>query len=208
MPSLNLNNTVTGLGANIGGTAVRTADGGGSLDPTIPKGYSGSLTTRTDNNTGTVTLSAGHAITTGMKVDIYWTGGVQYDVTVGTVSVNSMPFDLGVGANLPAQDTAVIVSPRVTINCTIDGDVMPLLAMKQEFADASITALSHIDFHDAAADLIAAMDLEANVLHVYDIDGGASNPFIGDVITVAYASNSSTTTGATLRVVWLQDSTP
>ena len=74
----------------------------------------GELTLRTDDNTGTITMNdAGHGITTGAKVDVYWAGGVQYNVTVGTVSGASVPIDLGSGDDLPSEDTAVVVSVQV-----------------------------------------------------------------------------------------------
>ena len=33
----------------------------------------GALTTRTDNTTGTLTMSAGHGLLTGNRLDLYWT---------------------------------------------------------------------------------------------------------------------------------------
>jgi hypothetical protein len=80
----------------------------------FPAAKPGTLSTRTDNNTGTLTMEGGHGITTGDLVDIFWTDGngdvqSQKVVTVGTVSGNSVPFDLGSGTNLPAQGTSVTV---------------------------------------------------------------------------------------------------
>lgn len=208
MPTLNYSVAVTGLGGSISQNVPRTADAGGIREVSLPIGYSGTLTTRTDNDTGTVTLASGHAITTGANVDIYWSGGVQYNVTVGTVSTNSMPFDSGVGDNLPAQSTAVVVSVRTQINLDIDGDALSLVAIKQKYASNTITADSHVEFQDAADDVIAEIDLEANGPQVWDVTGGSANPFTGDPITKAFASNGSTTTAATLQILWLQDSTP
>lgn len=208
MPTLNVSVSVTGLGGSIAKSTPRTADAGANRDISVPVGYAGTLTTRTDNNTGTVTLAGGHAITTGMNVDIYWDGGVQYNVTVGTVSTNSMPFDLGVGTNLPSTSTAVVVSPRTRINLDIDGDALCVLAIRQKYATETETADSHVDFQDSGSSVIAAVTLEANVPQVYDIEGGASNPFTGNPITKAYVSNGSTDNAAILQLLWLQDATP
>lgn len=67
----------------------------------------GQLTTRGSNTAGTLTMAAGHGFTTAAKLDIYWAGGRRYNVTIGTVSVNSVPFTLGAGDNLPDNLTAV-----------------------------------------------------------------------------------------------------
>lgn len=209
MPTLNYSVSVTGIGGSISQSVPRTADGGGNREISLAVGKAGSLTTRTDNDTGTITMSAGgHGITTGANVDIYWAGGVQYNVTVGTVSSNSVPFDSGVGDNLPAQSTAVVVCIRTQINLDIDGDNLALLAIKQRYSSNLETADSHVDFQDADDDVIAEIDLEANGPQVWDVTGGSANPFTGDPITKAFASNGSTTNAATLQILWLQDSTP
>jgi hypothetical protein len=88
----------------------------------IDAAKSGTLSTRTDNDTGIATLSAGHGITTGSKVDVYWTGGKRYGVTVGTVSGNSVPLDLGSGNNYPSQSTAITVCLRIVEPFLVDGD--------------------------------------------------------------------------------------
>ena len=209
MPTLNYSVSVSGLGGNIAQSLPRSANAGGIREVDLPVGKAGSLTTRTDNNTGTITMSdAGHGIATGAKVDVYWNGGVQYNVTVGTVVGTSVPIDLGVGDNLPGASTAVVVSVRSQINLDIDGDALVLLAIKQKFNSNTITADSHIDFQDSGSAEIAELDMEANGPQVWDIAGGSANPFTGNSITKAFASNGSATDAATLQLLWLQDSTP
>lgn len=78
----------------------------------IPAAKAGLLTTRTDDDTGTLTMDPGHGITTGAKLDVYWTNadgtrGSRVDMTVGTVSGNTVPIDLGTGDNLPIQGAAI-----------------------------------------------------------------------------------------------------
>jgi hypothetical protein len=76
---------------------------------TIPAAKTGTLTTRTDNDTGTLTLQSSHGVTTGAKLDVFWSGGYRAAMTVGTVSGNSVPIDAGAGDNLPTAATAVTV---------------------------------------------------------------------------------------------------
>lgn len=89
----------------------------------IAAAKTGTLSTRTDNDTGTLTMSSGHGITTGATFDLYWvSGGVtyhQHTVTAGTVSGNSVPFDLGTGTNLPVQGTAIFAMVQNVIPCEI-----------------------------------------------------------------------------------------
>jgi len=206
MPSGNLAIGFAAGGVDISKSVLRTGDGAIGHDPTLPVGFTGTLSTRSDDNTGTVTLTGGHGIATSDVVDIYWSGGVQYAVTVGTVSVNSMPFDSGVGDNLPAQDTAVVVTKQVTVNVSIDGDALKVLAICLESTES--TGKGHIDMLSSAPATIEEIDLVANVPQVWDIEGGAGNVFTGNPIVTIKASNGSATAAATLKIAGLQDTTP
>lgn len=84
------------------------ADEAGSVVASVPAAQPGELTTRTDNDTGTLTMdNADHGILTGDKIDLYFDGGVRRRVTVGTVAGTSVPIDAGAGDNLPALNSAV-----------------------------------------------------------------------------------------------------
>lgn len=103
-------------GLSIRATGTTSCDSGLGTEVSVPAGKAGTLTTRTDNDTGTVTMSSGsHGVLTGDKVDIYWTdAGVKKQrrgMTVGTVSGTSVPIDGGTGDdNLPTTSTALVVS--------------------------------------------------------------------------------------------------
>lgn len=83
----------------------------------LPLAKVGELTTRTDNETGTLTMDTGHGITTGARLDLYWadgdgagTPGSRRGITVGTVSGNTVPIgadNSGSGDNLPLVNTAI-----------------------------------------------------------------------------------------------------
>ena len=74
----------------------------------------GTLTTRTDRNTGTLTMSPGHGITTGETIDIRWGSLNRYNVVVGTVAGNSVPIDFGTGDILPLAASAITAVVRKT----------------------------------------------------------------------------------------------
>lgn len=103
-----------------------TADNQGTISPTLAAAKTGTLSTRTDNDTGTITGQASHGVTTGARLDIYWfnadgsVAGSRRGVTVGTVSGNSIPIDSGAGDNLPIATTALTIQVpnSETVNLT------------------------------------------------------------------------------------------
>lgn len=202
--------SISGGGVTIQTMPVtRTNSGSIALEDTLSAAKSGTLTTRTDNNTGTLTMANGHGITTGQIIDIYWSGGVQRTVTVGTVATNEVPIDGGIGDNLPADETAITAVVQKAINLAIDGDNADIIAIVLETVDKTIRTAANVQFLDAAADVIAEIDLVTNVPQVWDIEGGSANPFTGDPITNLKASQANTTAETyTLKIVGIQDASP
>ena len=181
------------------------------LEETLAASQAGSLTTRTDDNTGTITMTSGsHTIATGNTVDIYWSGGVRYGVTVGTVSGTSVPIDLGSGDVLPAAATAITIVPQVSANVSIDGDNAKYVAVILESKTKTLRTAAHIQFVDSGDAEIAELDLLANIAKVIDIDGGDSNIFTGNPITKVNISQANSTANQDyeLKIVGVADATP
>lgn len=203
--------SISGGGVTIQPLAVtRTNSGTIALEDTLTAAKEGDLTTRSDDNTGTLTMDVGHGLTNGQVIDIYWTGGVQRSAVIGTVSVNSVPFDSGIGDNLPVDETPITAVVQKSINLAIDGDSADIIAVILETNDKSLRTAANVQFKDAAADVIAEIDLVTNVPQVWDIEGGSANPFTGDPITNLKASqgNSTSTETYTLKIVGVQDASP
>lgn len=207
MPTLQYSSQLAGNGSSAGSLKTRTADGGGSREVTLPAGKAGTLTTRTDNDTGVATLSGGHGIVTSDVVDVYWATGRRYGMDA-TVATNAVTIDGGSGDNLPSTSTAVVVCKQVQINADIDGDELVIAGFCAQVASSTADDRFHVDCQDADDDQIASLDLKSNTLRVYDIEGGDTNVFTGDPITKLMASNGSSTLAATLKVLWLADATP
>lgn len=204
MPQGTVSQSVSGGGSSIQKSFVRTGNTALALEVSLPVGEAGSLTTRSTDTTGTITMTSGsHSITTAAIVDVYWSGGVQYEVTVGTVSGTSVPISGGNGDVLPAQDTAVVVTEQVETNIALDGDNASLVAVSLEAASGSDAG--HVDFQDSGDASIAELDLTANVPMIYDLDAGIANPFTGNPITHCQASNGSTTVAGTLKIIAVID---
>ena len=114
-----------------GGAVAQTVTASGNTlvraNPTLNKAYTGSLTTRTSGTAGTLTMSAGHNLTTGCTFDLYWTNtdnsaGKAYGCTAGTVATNSVPFTTAAGDALPVAATAIIANPTVTAPFSVVGN--------------------------------------------------------------------------------------
>jgi hypothetical protein len=202
--------TVNIGGMNISATKNLTNNDISTTQPTLPAGKAGTLATRTSDTQGTATLGGGHGITDGDTVDVYWDGGVRYGMVVGTVAGNSVPLtDSGDGDNLPAESTAIVVSPTVEVNLFIDGDEITLAALRLLTTDPQLATAGHVVFLDDDDAEIAVFPLIANNLPtLYIAGGGTDNPYTGDAIVKAIASNANPTVEAQLQIGVLQDATP
>jgi hypothetical protein len=178
-----------------------------NLEETLPIATAGTLSTRTDNDTGIVTV-ASHSITASDQVAVFWSGGRRYDVDVTAVTATTISIDIGSGDNLPIATTAVTIVAMTTINILIDGDNTKVIGLSLETSDTTLTTKGLLLFEDATGDDIAVSDLTANAPIVYDITGGSSNPFTGDVIVSCRAANANSSYAATLKLVGSYDATP
>jgi hypothetical protein len=201
--------SISGGGVTIQPLAItRTNSGAIGLEETANAAKTGTLSTRTDNTDGELTMTTGHGITTGQIIDLYWTGGVRYGVIVGTVATNAVPISGGAGDNLPTASTAITAVVQLSVNLAIDGDETDILAVIFETTDTSIRTAAHIQFRDASNDEIAEIDFVTNVPQVWDIAGGSANPFTGDPITNLKVSQANSSTTATLKIIGVQDASP
>lgn len=200
--------SVSAGGVTLQASVTRTEDGVIGVEASLPAGKAVTGWTKTDADTAECTLPSGHGYSNG-NFDVYWSGGLRYGVP-GTISTNTLTLDGGSGTDFPTTSTTgVVVCRQVQVNVAIDGDALGLLAAKLEItSDSAATSDGHATFEDSAGDDIANVTLNANEVQVWDIEGGASNPFTGDPITVAYCSNGNSSYAATLKIVGVVDSTP
>lgn len=194
---------------NINRTRAFSTDGEVTASPSLVVAQSGTLTTRTDADTGTITMASGaHTIATGNTVDVYWSGGVQYGVTVGTVSGTAVPIDTGSGDDLPAQDTAVTVVPQQAVTCNIDGDNASIVAIELVPSSATDTTAAHLDMQDSGGSTILELDLVAGVPRIYDLAAGDTNALTGNPIVSIKASQAGTDAARVVKIAAAYDSTP
>ena len=196
---------------SINQSKIRSGDDLIDLEVTLPAGKSGTLTTRTDDNTGVVTVASGHGITASDTVDVYWATGRRYGVDVTTAGATTLDIDLGSGDNLPAQSTAVVIVKQVVVNKAIDGDNVEIIGFLATLA-ADTGFGVRITFFDAVSGGGSAVgngiDLDPNSPFVLDIEGGATNLLTGSPILSFVASNGDGSNACTLKIQGLQDVTP
>lgn len=149
-----------------------TQDGDGGLvvepDGGVAAAKMGSLTGKTDADTGIATLSTGHGIATSDVVDVYWSGGARFGMTA-TVSGNAVTVDGGSGTSLPNTGTALAVKKPQDEVFRVDGRSLAGLYIKS----AGIGAIS---FYNSAGSLTYATTFTASGSEAYVYGDGVTNP--------------------------------
>ena len=206
MPNMTFVNSLSGGGISIASTAIRSSDAVSGVEISLPVGKAGTLSTRTDANTGVATLESGHGITTGMDVDVYWDGGARYGMDTPSVGATTVNLEGGAGDDLPIATTALVVTPQVAFNTDIDGNALQGFAMQVVLNDPTVTTSAVVQFSGGTETNVFV--LTANVAFSADVVGGSTNPFLDLHPTSGTASNGNATHAATLRLIIAQDVTP
>jgi len=158
----------------------------------------GTMTNKSDGDTGMITLSTGHGITTGMICDVYFPAGVHYGGEA-TVSSNEVTIEGGTGVDLPANAVACTIVEQTAININFDGDDMRIIAVVYRNTEDT-GAFAHTDFQDTSDNSIVAHTLKHETIsgglvrgtNLLNITGGDTNTFTGARITHCAASHDST----------------
>lgn len=165
------------------------------FDDDIPAAKTGQLTTRTDNDTGVVTLTAGHGLTSGL-FDVYWAGGVRRGMT-GTIATNALSLDLGTGDNLPINLTNVTVSKPVMKEFRFDGDDMQLVMV---YGAAPFVIMFSGD-DDVPKTIFAKPS--AGMVDSWYVGNGVVNPLAAAVLTRLWVSQGDATAAKAVRALVL-----
>ena len=199
MPIGTIASNVALAGISIQSSITRTDTGQISHEVTPAAANAGTLSTRTSDTAGTLTLGASHDISTGDVIDIYWSGGVAYGATVGTVSGTSVPFTGASGDVLPAEDSAITADEQIEINTDFDGDDMSMLAVVS-------TLRGHVCFCEDDGTVLAAQELTANEGWTWASDTGVTNPLTGNPVGKVLLTNGASTGASTTKIGVLYDS--
>lgn len=161
--------------------------------PTVPVAKVGTLTTRTDDNTGVLTMSAGHGFTTGNKIDVFWSGGSRRAMDA-TVAANAVTVDGGSGDALPTNNTAITAMVPTEVLMDIDGDQVVAVAVYSPKAGYIV----FVD--DGPADISdATYQLDAGEGKGWVSGDGGTNPLTGDTVTKVKFSHGNSAAAQTMR---------
>lgn len=168
-------------------TDTVTSNGLEVASVTVPAAKTGALTTRTDANTGTLTMAADHGITNGQKLSIFWSGGSRSNVTVGTVSVNEVPIDLGSGDDLPADETSITAMVATSVAFVITGDDIESLGVSCPNA-----ASGWVVFKASGSIVKEYQILAGEKAHAWASGLGITNPLASGAVTTVEFSHDLT----------------
>lgn len=190
----------------IGGTQMSasntlTGNAQESYTDDLVKAQSGTLGTRTDNDTGVVTCGAGHGIETGDKVMVFWTDtGVRKSRTDmdATVDGTAVTIDGGDGDNLPDQDSTVLVSVQTDLAAAFDGDNMEAIA-------ATCSRDATVVFYDSGDAVLLKQELYAGNAWVWQDGQGTTTPITGNAVAKISAAIRDTAGDGALKVGLLQN---
>jgi hypothetical protein len=159
--------SIAGLSVN-SKIVVDGYEGSIGVQPTLAAAKTGTLTTRTDNDTGVATMDSGHGFATNDVLDVYWDGGARYGMTA-TVSTNAVTIDGGAGDNLPTTSTALTVMKQVVLSQPFDGSKVKALALHCKETRCTIL------FYESSS-LRLAVQLNADTPYEWFSGGYGSNP--------------------------------
>lgn len=192
---------IAGMGMS-GSRASRSYEVGEGYGPyAIPAAKTGSLTTRTDDDTGVITFGAGHGFEVNDLVDVYWAAGVRYwmkvtDVTGNAVTVDDPGAAESGGDVLPAESTAMLGCERIESAVSFDGDDMSMFA-------AWMSKRGHFQFLDASNASLWASELKANELLPWLDTWPYTLPITGNpVAKVRYTCGEAAASEFRFAVLW------
>lgn len=196
--SLSVTKTNSLGGKTFNESTTVTGDGAIVQELSVAAGSAGTLTTRTDADTGVVTVDdSGHAFAELDRVDLYWTGGARRGMSVSSVSVNGVTIDGGSGDDLPSQDTVVTLIEPTEVDAVVLGTNVNGIVLYT-------SQIGQFVFADSGDSEHLAVELTAGKAYSWTEGNGTTNPITGDSIAKVFVSHGGTSS-ATMRVGVLYD---
>lgn len=196
MPTFTRTSSITGTEVSTSTTDSQTGAEAATVTVTLPAGKPGTLTTRTDADTGVIT-SVGHGLTAADFVSVFWTdattGAEMYRVNmdVTAVTADTLSVDLGLGDALPPVNAAVIIGQVVSRPVAWDGVAAGMLGLiVGSGARASFTAQAvGTVLGLTATDL--SRQLKTNSRGYCWLNGDVAFPFTGPLLLLTGANGST-----------------
>lgn len=153
---------------------------------TMDAGIAGTLSTRTDVDTGVLTVETGHGITDADTVSVFFDDGSRYGMTVSSTTATTISVDLGTGDDFPAEASEIVVSVEAEHDIPITGDNLIVLAI-------GCSNRSSIEFLSAAPASLLRYDMVAKEGRNWVKGMDVTNPLAGDTVASILLANGGTT---------------
>lgn len=157
-----------------------------AFEETVAAGKAGTLSTRTDDNTGILTVASGHGITDADTVAVFWDGGSRYGMTVSATTSTTISIDGGAGDNLPVATTAIVVGKEEEHALAIDGDAVKMLVVGSNNR-------ASFNFRDSGDSSLLRYDVAAKEGRLWYSLSDVTNPLAGDTVANVVIANGGTT---------------
>jgi len=179
-------NRITIDGVNYVDARSVTCDGSQRKAITKAAAKTGQLTTRTDNDTGVITATAGHGIVNG-RLDVYWDGGHRRGMTV-TVATNALSVDAGAGDNLPTNLTNVTLSQPQEEEFLVTGNNVAAIGARS--SRRGIIVFAESDDTEVLA-IVDNFDASGGGGYQWFDGSGITNPLAGAAVAKVFFSNGN-----------------
>lgn len=169
---------------------------------TVPAAKVGQLTTRTDADTGVLTMAGGHGLQQGDRLDVYWGSFFgRRGMTITNVDTNLVSVDGGAGDDLPTNLTAITAAVPVQETFACDGDdVVALLLWGDQ--RGTIVIVDDQDAELYALPIGSTTNVGRSA--IWHAGRDPVNPLDGAALATAYFSHRATSQ-ATFRLAVLLD---
>ncbi len=168
-----------------------TANGVERRTPTLAAAKVGTLTTRTDDNTGTFTMVTGHGFITSDVVDVFWSGGSRRGMTA-TVTGDSAVLDGGSGDVLPIATTGITAMEPTEEAFAADATATGVCVV------AACPVNGYVVFRDASDVVLYTCQIRAGYLAVIWVTGMGANPLVSAAVANVLFSHGDSTQSQTL----------
>ncbi|MGV3486234.1 MAG: hypothetical protein ACO1RT_17580 [Planctomycetaceae bacterium] len=183
-------------GVTITSVVDRSEESSERMSLSLPAGIEGTLSTRTNDTAGILTVNEGHGVTDADTIAVFFDDGVAYNCNVSAATATTITFDSAEGTVLPAADSEIIASVQASYALLLDGDSLRVFAI-------FCTYRAWIDFRTSAPASVLVYDIAAREGRIYVSDVDAINPLASDDVATVHVANGSTT-ATTLEIGMLK----
>lgn len=173
-------------GAVVDAVIDREDEQGATTQVALDAGIAGTLTTRTDDAIGVITVAEGHGLTTSDTIAVFWGAGRRYGSTITGTTATTVTIATGAGTVLPAVSSVVTIGKEVVTSLGHIGNDLKI------FSAHSPNRLS-LNIRNADPATLLALDVAAKESWAYISNFSGANPFVDVTLVTGVLANGGTT---------------